>query len=128
MAQVVIHRMAIAEFLHLHHIELHPSRQEEQSTPDQRVSLESAFILGDRKLTPAAVNAVENVVRTELLDAIPKSLADSCVRQGYCTAELIIWYIVKQLILPPDVNEVTMKREILTPPKVPPSTLDHASK
>ena len=35
---------------------------------------------------------------------------------------------MKQLILPPDVNEVTMQKEILTPPKVPPSTLDQASK
>ena len=48
------------------------------------------------------------------------------MRHGYCTAELIIWYIMKQLILPPDVNEVTMQKEILTPPKLPPSTLDQA--
>ena len=34
---------------------------------------------------------------------------------------------MKQLILPPDVNEVTMQKEILTPPKVPPATLDQAS-
>ena len=65
---------------------------------------------------------------TELLDAMPKSLADACVRHGYCTAELIIWYITKQLLLPPYVNEVTMQKEILTPPKVPPSTLNQASK
>ena len=40
------------------------------------------------------------------------------------------WYIMKQLILPPDVNEVTTPKEIeiLTPPKSPPSTLDQASK
>ena len=31
---------------------------------------------------------------------------------------------MKQLILPPDVNEVTMQKEILTPPKVLPATLD----
>ena len=35
---------------------------------------------------------------------------------------------MKQLILPPDVLEVTMQKEILTPPKVPPATLDQASK
>ena len=35
---------------------------------------------------------------------------------------------MKQLILPPDVNEVTMQKEILTPPKIPPSTLEQASK
>ena len=49
------------------------------------------------------------------------------MRHGYCTAELIVWYIMKQLILPPDVNEVAMQKEILTPPKVPPATLDHVS-
>ena len=69
-------------------------------------------------------NAVESVLRTELLDAIPKSIADACMRHGYCTAELIVWYVMKQLILPPDINEVTMQKEILTPPKVPPATLD----
>ena len=53
-----------------------------------------------------------------------KSIADACVRHGYCTAELIVWYVMKQLILPPDINEVTMQTEILTPPKVPPATLD----
>ena len=49
------------------------------------------------------------------------------MRHGYCTAELIVWYIMKQLILPPDVNEVTMQKEILTPPRVPPAMLDQAS-
>ena len=67
---------------------------------------------------------MESVLRTELLDAIPKSIADACLRRGYCTAELIVWYVMKQLTLPPDINEVTMQREILTPPKVPPATLD----
>ena len=43
-------------------------------------------------------------------------------------AEPIVWYIMKQLILPPDVNEVTMQKEILTPPKIPPAILDQASK
>ena len=38
------------------------------------------------------------------------------MRHGYCTAELIVWYVMKQLILPPDINEVTMQKEILTPP------------
>ena len=86
-----------------------------QSPPDQRdqrASLEPAYILGDRRLTPEAANAVESVVRTELLEVILKTMADSCMRHGYCTAELIIWYIVKQLTLPPDVNEVTMQKEI----------------
>ena len=31
---------------------------------------------------------------------------------------------MKQLILPPDINEVMMQKEILTPPKVTPATLD----
>ena len=46
------------------------------------------------------------------------------MRHGYCTAELFVWYVMKQLILPPDINEVTMQKETLTPPKVPPATLD----
>ena len=62
--------------------------------------------------------------RTELLDAMPKQIADACMRHGYCTAELIVWYVMKQLILPPDINEVTMQKKILTHPKVAPSTLD----
>ena len=95
-----------------------------QSTPSQRASLEPAYILGDRKHIPEAQNAVESVLRTELLDAIPKSIADPCMSHGYCTAELIVWYVMKQLILPPDINEVTMQKEILTPPKVLPATLD----
>ena len=33
-----------------------------QSTPDQRASLEPAYILGDRKNIPEAINAVENVL------------------------------------------------------------------
>ena len=94
------------------------------STPSQRASLESAYILGDRKQIPEAQNAVESVLRTELLDVIPKSIADACMRHGYCTAELIAWYVMKQLILPHDINEVTMQKEILTHPKVAPSTLD----
>ena len=57
-----------------------------QSTPDQRASLEPAYILGDRKLIPEAPNAVESVLRTELLDAIPKTMAESCMRHGYCIA------------------------------------------
>ena len=95
-----------------------------QSTPSQRASLEPAYILGDRKHIPEAQNAVESVLRTELLDVIPKSIADACMRHGYCTAELIVWYVMKQLILPHDINEVTMQKEILTHPKVAPSTLD----
>ena len=46
------------------------------------------------------------------------------MRHGYCTAELIVWYVMKQLTLPHDINEVTMQKEILTHPKVAPSTLD----
>ena len=95
-----------------------------QSTPSQRASLEPAYILGDRKNIPEAQNAVESVLRTELLDAIPKTIAKACMRHGYCTAELIVWYVMKQLILPHDIKEVTMQRELLTPPKVAPSTLD----
>ena len=37
---------------------------------------------------------------------------------------IIVWYVMKQLILPPDINEVTMQKKMLTPPKVVPSTLD----
>ena len=98
-----------------------------QSPPAQRATLEPAYILGDRKHIPEASNAVESVLRTELLEVIPRSLAETCMRHGYCAAELIVWYIMKQLILPPDVNEVTMQKEILTPPKVSPASLDHAS-
>ena len=75
-----------------------------QSTLSQRASLEPAYILGDRKRIPEAQNAVESVLCTELLDAIPKTIADACMRHGYCTAELIVWYVMKQLILPPDIN------------------------
>ena len=53
-----------------------------QSTPSQRASLEPAYILGDRKHTPEAQNAVETVLRTELLDAIPKSIADAESSKG----------------------------------------------
>ena len=98
-----------------------------QSAPAQRATLEPACVLGDRKHIPEAPNAVESVLRTELLDVIPKPLAEACMRHGYCTAELIVWYVMKQLVLPPDGNEVTMQKEILAPPKVPPATLDQAS-
>ena len=94
-----------------------------QSAPDERANLEFAYMIGYRKLLPEAVSAVESVLRTELLDAIPKTIADACMRHVSYTAELILWYIMKQLILQPDVNEVTMQKEILTPPKIPPSTL-----
>ena len=90
----------------------------------QAVAVEPAYILGDRKQIPEAQNAVESVLRTELLDALPKPIADACVRHGYCTAELIVWYVMKQLILPHDINEVTTQKEILTHSKVAPSTLD----
>ena len=61
-----------------------------QSPPDRRAILEPAYIQGDRK-----VSAVESVLRTELLDVVLKPMAEACVRHGYCTAELIIWYIMK---------------------------------
>ena len=83
-----------------------------QSSPSQRATLEPAYILGHRKHIPEAPNAVESVLRTELLEVTPKNLAESCMRHGYCTAELIVWYVMKQLILPPDVNEVTIQKEI----------------
>ena len=75
-----------------------------QSSPAQRANLELAYILGDRKHIPEAPNAVKSVLRTELLEVIPKPLAELCMRHGYCIAELIVWYVTKQLILPPDVN------------------------
>ena len=99
-----------------------------QSAPAQRPMLEPAHILGDREHIPEATNAVESVLRTELLDVLPKPFADACVRHGYCTTELIVRYVMKQLIRPPDINEVTMQKEILTPPKVQPATLEQASK
>ena len=46
-----------------------------KAVPSQRASVEPAYILGDRKHIPEAQNAVESVLRTELLDAIPKSFA-----------------------------------------------------
>ena len=90
-------------------------------------ALETARVRREQWL---AVNAVESVLRPELLDVIPKPImiADSCMRHGYCTAELIVWYVMKQLILPPDMSGVEMQKEILTPPKIPPSTLDQATK
>ena len=45
-----------------------------QHLTDQRATLEPAYILGDRKLIPEAVNAVESVLRTELLDVCPSPL------------------------------------------------------
>ena len=59
-----------------------------QSIPSQQASLEPAYILGDRKHIPEAQNAVESVLRTELLDVIPKSIADACMRHGYCTTSV----------------------------------------
>ena len=76
-----------------------------QSTPAQRATLESACILGDRKHIPEAPNAVESVLRTELLEVIPKTLAEARMRHGHCAAELIVWYVMKQLILPPDISK-----------------------
>ena len=70
-----------------------------QSAPAQRATLEPAHILGDRKHIPEAPNAVESVLRTELLEVVPKPLAEACMRHGYYTAELIVWYIMQQLVL-----------------------------
>ena len=64
-------------------------------------TLEPAYILGNRKHIPEAPNAVESVLRTELLEVTPKPLAEACMRNGCCTTELIVWYIMKQLTLPP---------------------------
>ena len=58
---------------------------------------------------------VQSVLRTELLNTIPENLTDACTRHG-CTAGLIIWHIVKQLILPPDMSDFTVQKEILTLP------------
>ena len=91
-----------------------PHDQWLQNPLDQRASLKPTHILGDRKLIPEAVIGAE----------MPKSLAGSCIRHGYCAAELIIRCIVKQLIL----HRSSQCRRRLTPPKVPPSTLDQASK
>ena len=60
-----------------------------QSPRDRRASLESAYILGTRKLIPEAANSVESVLRTELLDAIPKTMADACMRQ-HCRAHYLV--------------------------------------
>ena len=49
-------------------------------------------------------------------------MANACMQHGHCAAELIIACVVE--ILPCDVNEVTMQKEILSSPKTPPSTLD----
>ena len=51
------------------------------SAPAQRAILEPAYILGDRKDIPEATNAVESVLRTELLEVIPKPLADMATVQ-----------------------------------------------
>ena len=103
-------------------------RQEEHSPQEEgiqaMVQAAAVHLQAQHLHSTEAENAVESVLRTELLDAIPKSIADACMRHGYCTAELIVWYVMKQLILPPDINEVTMQKEILTPPRVPPATLD----
>ena len=78
-----------------------------QSTPDQRAGLEPACILSDCKLIPESANAMESALRAELLDALPKPIADA--------------------FLPPNVNEIATQTEILSPPKIPPSTLDQTS-
>ena len=49
----------------------------------QRATFKPAYIL-------EAPNSVESVLRTELLEVIPKYLAEACVRHRYCTAELIV--------------------------------------
>ena len=73
-----------------------------QSAPDQRANLEPAYILGDRKLIPEARGcAADRIVRCDT--------QDHCrfMHAPWLTAELITWHIMKQLILLPDVSEVT---------------------
>ena len=53
-----------------------------QNTPAQRANLEPAYILGDRKHIPETQNAVESVLRTELIEVIPKTIAEACMRHG----------------------------------------------
>ena len=95
-----------------------------QSSPSQRASLEPAYIPGDRKRIPEAQNAVESVLRIELLVCYPevhcRCMHASRILHGRTHSVVCD----EQLILPPDINEVTMQKEILTPPKVFPSTLD----
>ena len=95
-----------------------------KSSPEARAASEPEFILGDRNCIPDAMNVVESCLRVELLEAIPKQFAASCVRKGYCTAMLIIWFVFKQMVLPDDISEVSMQKELLTPPKIAPSTVD----
>ena len=82
-----------------------------QSAPDRRASLKPAYILGDRKLIPEAANAVESVLRTELLDAIPKPMAEACVRHGYCTHHLAH----HETVDPPSSRELGLPRVPVAP-------------
>ena len=82
-----------------------------KSSPEARAAIEPEFILGDRNCIPEATNVVESCLRVELFEAIPKQFADCCVRRGYCTAMLIIWYVLKQIVLPDDISEVSMQKD-----------------
>ena len=64
----------------------------------------------------------------ELREALPRPTNDSCMRYGYCTAEVLSWDMTKQLILAPDVNEVTMQKQTLRPPKLLSFTFAQASR
>ena len=56
--------------------------------------VETARVHEQWLLIPESVNTVESVVWTELLDTMPKTMADACMPYGYCTAKLIMWYII----------------------------------
>ena len=53
-----------------------------QSPPAQRATLEPAYALGGRKHILDAANAVESILRTELLDVIPKPLPALWLRRA----------------------------------------------
>ena len=60
------------------------------SAPAQRATPEPAYTLGDRKHIPEAPNAVESVLRTELLEVIPKPLAEAACDMAI--AQLNSWF------------------------------------
>ena len=103
-------------------------------SPAQRATLEPAYISGTASYSRASIYSRRSKAYSRSSQCFAlnswksfQSPGRACMRHGYCTAELMVWYVMKQLILPPDVNEVTMQKEILTPPKVPPAPLDQAS-
>ena len=86
----------------------------------------AGIYLGRQKTYPWSTECGRECTTHWIARGDPKTIAEACMRHGYCTADLIVWYVMKQLILPPDINEVTMQKEILTHPKVSPATLDQA--